>query len=45
MSMVDELASFVVAASYEKLSGVARAHAKVRILDALAVPSVLLMRM
>ena len=35
MSMVDELASFVVAASYEKLSGVARAHAKVRILDAL----------
>ena len=35
MSMVDELASFVVAASYDKLSGAAQTHAKVRILDAL----------
>ena len=35
MSMVDKLAAFVVAASYENLSGAAQTHAKVRILDAL----------
>ncbi|MGE5123508.1 MAG: MmgE/PrpD family protein [Acidobacteriaceae bacterium] len=35
MSMVDELASFVVAADYSQLSLAAREHGKIRILDAL----------
>lgn len=35
MSMVNELASFVVAAEYEQLSEAARAQAKIRVLDAL----------
>ncbi|OGO64044.1 MAG: 2-methylcitrate dehydratase, partial [Chloroflexi bacterium RBG_19FT_COMBO_47_9] len=35
MSMVDELACFVVAAKYDQLSEAARAQAKIRVLDAL----------
>lgn len=35
MTMVDELASFVVAADYDQLSNAARAQAKIRVLDAL----------
>jgi 2-methylcitrate dehydratase len=35
MAMVDELASFVVAAEYDQLSEAARVQAKIRVLDAL----------